>query len=394
MMFRSFFMGGFECSTHKRKDGKRVDMLASTAHDRYAENDYRHLQRLGIHTVRDGLRWHLIERRPRRYDWSSCLSTIDAAERTGTEVIWDLCHYGWPNGLDIWSPSFIERFANFARSAAELIASRTSGHRFYCPINELSFWAWAGGQVGYMNPGALERGGNLKRQLVRAFIAAAEAIREVDPNAGIIVAEPSVNITTGSEAMTDIAEAEKHRLYEFEVVDMLLGQQEPELGGHAGILDAVGMNFYPANQWYHFGPGIPFGHHHFRAFADMIVETHERCGLPILIAETGAEASSRPGWWHYICSQVAEALERGVPVAGICLYPVTAYPGWDNDRICETGLFAMAGEDGERAVYAPLAAQMRQEALRFEGVAKDGAFAPLSLVSDRTLASDRTHAAP
>ncbi|MDR6821063.1 beta-glucosidase/6-phospho-beta-glucosidase/beta-galactosidase [Neorhizobium sp. 2083] len=366
-MFKSFLLGGFECSAHKRKDGRRVDMLAATRHDELAERDYRQLQGLGIMSVRDGLRWHLIERRPHRYDWSSSLPMIQAAAQTGTEVIWDLCHYGWPNGLDIWSPSFVERFANFSRAAAEVIAAETSGRRFYCPINEISFWAWGGGQVGYMNPCAVERGAELKRQLVRAFIAASETIREVDPDACIIVAEPSVNITTGSEAINDIAEAEKHRLYQFEAVDMLLGKQAPELGGHPRVIDVIGMNFYPTNQWYHFGPGIPFGHHHFKAFADMIVETHERFDLPVFVAETGAEASSRPGWLHYISTQVEEAMHRGTPVRGICLYPVTAYPGWDNDRICETGVIGMAGFGGDRPVYEPLAAEIRRESLRFNG---------------------------
>jgi hypothetical protein len=364
-MFKSFFMGGFECSTHKRKDGKRVDMLAATRHDAWAEKDYLRLQQHGIATVRDGLRWHLIERRPHRYDWSSALPMIQAAEGTGMQVIWDLCHYGWPNGLDIWSPSFIERFANFARSAAQVISNETSGRRFYCPINEISFWAWAGGQVGYMNPGNSDRGAELKRQLVRAFVAGAQAVRDVDPHACIIVAEPAVNITTGSEAIADIAEAEKQRQGQFEAVDMLLGKAAPELGGHKSMIDVIGMNFYPANQWYHFGPVIPFGHHHYRAFSDMIIETYRRFDRPLMIAETGAEASSRPGWWHYVSSQVAEAMANDVPVEGICLYPVTNYPGWDNDRICETGLLSMAQPDGERLVFGPLAEEMQQQSRRF-----------------------------
>lgn len=379
-MFKSFLMGGFECSTHKRKDSMRVDMLASTRHDVLAERDYRQLRELGIATVRDGLRWHRIEHRPYSYDWSSFLPMLRASERSGTEVIWDLCHYGWPDDLDIWSPSFVERFAAFSRAAAEVIASETAGRRLYCPINEISFWSWGGGQVGYMNPCTQERGAELKRQLARAFVAAADAIRSVDPHAVIIAAEPSVNITTGSEAIADIAEAEKHRLYQFEAVDMLLGRAEPEIGGHWRVLDAVGMNFYPTNQWYHFGPGIPFGHHHFRAFSDMIIETHDRFGLPVLIAETGAEGSSRPGWLHYIATQVAEAVARGAQVEGICLYPVTAYPGWDNNRICDTGVLGMADEADERPVFAPLAAEIR----RLEPEAAPRRPVHLSLIGDQT----------
>ena len=67
-LFASFFMAGFECSSHRRHDGRRLDLLASTAHDRLAAQDYRTVAGLGLRTVRDGLRWHLIEARPRRYD--------------------------------------------------------------------------------------------------------------------------------------------------------------------------------------------------------------------------------------------------------------------------------------------------------------------------------------
>ena len=38
--FQSFFMAGFECSSHRRADGRRLDLLASTGHDRWAAEDY------------------------------------------------------------------------------------------------------------------------------------------------------------------------------------------------------------------------------------------------------------------------------------------------------------------------------------------------------------------
>jgi hypothetical protein len=39
------------------------------------------VRRHGLLTVRDGLRWHLIEREPGRYDWSSWLPMLEAAPR-------------------------------------------------------------------------------------------------------------------------------------------------------------------------------------------------------------------------------------------------------------------------------------------------------------------------
>src|SRR5688572_22287922 len=76
MPFKSFFMGGFECSTHRDARGRRLDLIASTRHDEFAEADYTRLLDRNIRTCRDGLRWHLIEKEPFRYDFSSLESQV------------------------------------------------------------------------------------------------------------------------------------------------------------------------------------------------------------------------------------------------------------------------------------------------------------------------------
>ena len=79
-IFESFFIGGFECSTHRRRtDRVRLDLTRATGHDRNAEKDFAQLRGVGLHTVRDGLRWHLIEALPGYYDWSSLLKLLKAA---------------------------------------------------------------------------------------------------------------------------------------------------------------------------------------------------------------------------------------------------------------------------------------------------------------------------
>ena len=93
-----------------------------------------------------GLRWHLIERQAGIYDWSSFLPMLAASAVTGTQVIWDLCHWGVPSWLDIFSDEFVTRFAAFAGAAALLIRERSGAVPFYCGVNEISFWAWVGGR--------------------------------------------------------------------------------------------------------------------------------------------------------------------------------------------------------------------------------------------------------
>src|SRR5438105_446761 len=60
-LFQSFFMGGFECSTHRLHSGRRLDLIAATEHDRFALADYERLRSLGLRAAREGLRWHLVE---------------------------------------------------------------------------------------------------------------------------------------------------------------------------------------------------------------------------------------------------------------------------------------------------------------------------------------------
>ncbi|WP_207461372.1 beta-glucosidase [Azospirillum sp. SYSU D00513] len=370
-LFDGFFLGGFECSTHRRHDGRRLDLIAATGHDRHAAADYGRMRANGIRTVRDGLRWHLIETTPGHYDWSSLLPMVRAAREAGVQVIWDLCHYGWPDDIDIWRPAFVERFARFAAAAAAVLRDEGVETPFYCPVNEISYWAWAGGDMARFNPMARGRGMELKHQLVRASIAAIDAIRAADPRARIVQVDPVINVMPRPDRRKDAEAAEQARLAQFEAWDMIGGHAWPGLGGKPEYLDIIGVNYYSDNQWFLHGGTIERTHPQYRPFADILAETHQRYGRPVLVAETGAEGDARASWFDYVCDQVQAALRAGVPVEGICLYPILDYPGWANDRHCETGLYGLCDEQGGRCLHQPLAnALMRQQA-RF-GTARDG----------------------
>jgi hypothetical protein len=356
--FRSFVIGGFECSTHRRQDRRRLDLLASTGHSDWAASDYRALQQHGIRTVRDGLRWHLIERVPGRYDWSSFLPMLHAARDTGTQVIWDLCHYGWPDGLNIWAPGFIDRFAAFAGAAARVVRDETGEPPYYVPVNEISYWAWAGGSMGYINPHARRRGGPLKTILIRAAIAAIEAVRAVDPRARIAFAEPAIHIIPRSDSKRDTKAAQRYTVSQFEALDFLTGRARPELGGRPDYVDLVGLNYYLHNQWIDGDLPVMFDHPKFRPMRSIISEAYARYGKPVFLAETGIEGDLRGAWLRVMATEVAAAQADGVPVEGICLYPVTDYPGWVDFRHCPTGLLGFPDASGARPVFKPLAREL------------------------------------
>jgi len=389
-IFQSFWMGGFECSTHRlprrkalgRFAGNRLDLITSTRHDEFALQDYARLQDVGIRTARDGVRWHLIEKAPSRYDFSSLVPMLRAARETKTQVIWDLFHYGWPDGLNIWGAAFVDRFARFARATASVIREETDGPIFVTPVNEISFVAWGGGDAGFLNPFAKGRGPELKAQLVRAAIAAIEAVREVDPEARITLAEPIIHIATDPDYPEEAHAAEAYRQSQFQACDMIAGRFCPELGGREDYLDVIGVNYYSNNQWIHQDPNtppsrrrkdvlLPPSHPLHRPVREMLAEVYERYRKPIFIAETGIEGEARPSWLRYIGQEARAASAFGVPLEGLCLYPIIDYPGWGDDRHCYSGLWGYADDEGRRELYDPLAEELAHQQMLWDAQRRD-----------------------
>lgn len=373
-LFNSWLIGGFECSSHRRRDGLRLDMIAATRHDEFAPADYRRLRDIGMLAARDGVRWHLIEKMPGKFDFSSVERQLDAAEATGVQVIWDLFHYGYPDHVQLFSDDFPARFAEFAAAFARHYASRTALSFFFVPINEISFFAFMAGDIGHFFPFATDRGNELKRQLVRAAVLAIEAVRSVIPAARTVMSEPATHIIARPEEPQFAAAAEAYRTAQYEAFDMISGRLEPELGGHPEHLDIIGINYYPHNQWFY--PDremIPLGHELYRPFAEILQEIYVRYRRPMLVSETGTEAEERVPWIKYVSSECQDALRRGIDLNGMCLYPAVNHPGWEDERHCHNGLWDYCDDAGQRHAYEPL----RRELLCY--IRADHAAAPASI---------------
>jgi beta-glucosidase/6-phospho-beta-glucosidase/beta-galactosidase len=365
--FDSFFMAGFECSSHRRRDGVRLDLIRATGHDRHVLNDYRLCRELGFRTLRDGLRWHLIGETPGKYDWSSWMPALEAAEDVGMQVIWDLFHYGSPDSIDQAAPDFPDRFTDFALAAIEVRQSVSKRPPLICPLNEINFISWAVDDGYFPQVGPKQRGW-FKHQLVRTAISASRAIKREWPEATIIWAEPLIHIAPHDQRRSTIRAAQQNLQGMYEAYDWIMGKAKPELGGDPSFVDFVGLNFYPHNQWYFKGPTIPMGHHEYRPLADMLIEMGKRYEKPLLLSETGAEGTGKPSWLHYVCSEVRDAMIRGADVRGICWYPITAYPGWDNSRHAETGLLSTVVANGSRHVDEKLLAEFEAQRDRFDAM--------------------------
>ncbi len=364
-LFRSFFMGGFECATHRRPHIAQIDVLHSTCHDLQAETDYRLLQAAGIRTVRDGLRWHLIEQQPGVYDWSSWLPMLDAAAAAGTQVLWDLCHWGIPDGLDPFTQDFVDRFAAFSHAAAEVFGKHSDSLPFFCPVNEISFWSWVGGDRGVFFPYAKGRGNALKRQLASATIASIHTVRAVLPHARFVHCEPIIQIAGDRDKPENKAAVAAHHEGQFEAWDMIAGRVAPELGGSEDCLDILGCNYYWNNQWIDLKEQTPLGHPQHTPLHLLLKAVQARYKRSMVLSETGAEAEAAFGWLGMICAEVRQALVSGVDLQGICLYPVMDYPGWDDQRHCSCGLIELDSAWKGRRLRVDFATELKRQANMF-----------------------------
>lgn len=363
-LFRSFFSGGFECSTHWSRHGYRHDMIVQTRHDEFALADYRRMRAVGMLAARDGFRWHAIESEPGRYDFASARAMIRASLEAGIAVVWDLLHFGWPEHVDVFAPEFPERLAAFARRAAETMREEGIAVPMVAPVNEISFLSFAAGEAGFFNPFARERGDEIKTQFVRGAIQASRAVRDVAPQARLVHTDPIIHVRARPNRPEDAPRAEAHRQSQFESWDMIAGRRRPELGGSPDLLDVLGVNYYVHNQWY-----VPGGHgtviwpssRNYRPVWEMLLDVYARYGRPMFVAETGIEEEARPTWLATIAYEAREALRRGVDLQGICLYPIVNHPGWDDGRHCHNGLWDYADDRGERAIYEPLARELERQ---------------------------------
>lgn len=344
-LFGSLFLGGFECANHLTLDGHRMDVIAATQHDRLAAEDYVRCRSVGIRAVREAARWPIADR-GRGVDTSEVRRLARLGREHGLTLIWDLFHYGYPDDLDPSAERFgddlVDRFTTFAAAVARVVFEETGGGGWYTPVNEISYTAWSAGDVGILSPFWHGRGWEYKVLLVRASIAAFDAIRSIDPAARTMSAEPLVRLHV-HPGVTDTAERERleaeaedfnHRVVS-EAYDMLAGRVAPELGGSRDHLGVVGVNYYEGNQWTIPTPAHP---QHFLGreepawlpLRDLLWELRDRYGGPIAISETGSTSRSRPGWIRHLAEEAAGAIRAGVDLQGICLYPIVTSPDWND----------------------------------------------------------------
>jgi hypothetical protein len=370
-VFRSFLQAGFECSCHRNRAGMRLNLLESSLHYRFATRDFLRVKEFGMETIRTALSWPFIEEVPGRYNFDSAARLLDAACEAGVQLVFDILHFGWPDHVNVFSSDFPCRFAQFTHAFVQFLQSRDIREGAVAPVNEISYLSWAGADKAAISPHCIGRGHEFKENLIRAEIASVQVLHSELPRMRLIAPEPAIHIVGDPDIPGDVDEAVAYTLAQFESWDMLTGRLHPELGGKPEYLDLIGVNFYERNEWVHNSTWIHHTDPRYRHLHQILQDIWQRYARPLFISETGTEDERRADWFDYVCNEVELARASGVPVLGVCLYPVLNHEGWDDRRHCHNGLFDYADENGHRETYQPLADAVRRAQRRFSKLSED-----------------------
>ncbi|MDT0643953.1 hypothetical protein RM553_14035, partial [Zunongwangia sp. F363] len=247
------------------------------------------------------------------------------------QIIWDLCHFGYPDGLIPTHPQFPARFMALCRAFALFHNSYTGEPLLIVPINEISFLSWHSGEVRGTVPFAVNCGFDIKYHLCKAAIEGIMILKQTAPDVQILLVEPLVKIhPVGEEPVTEeILELNSHQ---FQAMDIIMGRLCPELGGSPFLGDMLGFNYYYNNQWEHKGRILPWPSEDtvLTPMYILLRDAYKRYNKPVILTETGHFGDDRSLWMEEITTECDKAISLGVDLRGLCIYPVIDRPDWDN----------------------------------------------------------------
>jgi len=334
--FSSFWMAGYECSDQLNRSGNRVDLYEATGHLACIEEDYELINALDMATVREGLQWSRVEYRPYCYDWSGVKKIIEAADKKNKQVLWDLCHFGYPDDLSPLHPQFCNRFVAFSVAFVQMYRDlHPDDVLIVTPINEVSFISWLGGESGATLPYTKNYGWEVKYKLAQAYIQAVKSMKNLDSRLLILTTEPLINIIPDDMENESLVIAAREKNEEqFQVMDMLTGKLCPELEGDPSLPDIIGCNYYSHNQWFYPSEKQADWKQaaHINGYKSLSLLCHrviERYGRPVGITETSFNGIGKSQWISLITDECAKMLLEGQKLWGVCIYPVLNRPDWD-----------------------------------------------------------------
>jgi hypothetical protein len=216
----------------------------------------------------------------------------------------------------------------------------------FTPINEPTFWGYMGGEWAWCAPfgKTAEDRRRWTLQLAQADIAAVKAIREDFPDARFVHIDPLIWVVPPRDRPDWADEAHKESYEDAYIAwDVISGLKHPELGGSPEIIDILGFNNYSFGQMEYAGGGKPNnalepGDDRIRSLCDLLTEAWAKYKRPCIVAETSGLHGGRPDWLNDVACESLAAVNRGVELHGICLFPAVDMQDWHSGEWLHMGI--------------------------------------------------------
>jgi hypothetical protein len=179
--------------------------------------------------------------------------------------------------------------------------------------------------------------------------------------------DPVIHVVPPHEKPELTAEADRQNESQYEAWDMLAGIRDRELGGHPRYLDIMGANFYHSNQWEFPNARLRWEDTprdaRWKPFHRMLSDIYDRYRRPLFVGETSHIGVGRAEWLREIAAELWNAYDAGVPLEGVCLFPIIDRMDWnDENHWHNSGLWDLVKRgDGiyERVIQQEYADELR-----------------------------------
>jgi dTDP-4-dehydrorhamnose reductase len=345
----------------------RCDQVALTGHDRRPE-DLDALAGLGVRAVRYPVLWGRTEDPREATDWAWAEARLGRLAQLGVRPIVGLLHHGFgPEDADPLDPGWPAAFGRYAAEVARRFPAVTE----FLPVNEPLTTARFAGLYGWWPPYGRDHDTFVRLVLAQAeaHVAAARAIRTVNPDARILVNE-DLGRTVGGPGCEAAARRDTERRWW--TFDLLNGRVHP---GHAlwqaakalprgrrildglrldpDVPDVLGIDYYVTSDRYldgrldafpphsHGGDGsmryadvelVRVAGQEIAGFDRCIGETWARYGRPLALTEVhlAGEPDDQVAWWAEAMDAAEGAVARGVPVLGVTAWAAFGAFDWSS----------------------------------------------------------------
>jgi hypothetical protein len=205
------------------------------------------------------------------------------------------------------------------------------------------------------------------------------SVKAVAPEARVLLIDPFYHAVGREDDPGSMAAAAARRAAALEAMDHL-----------KDCVDVAGMNFYhdgqvevsrrPGNEPEHYRPRtLPARDSRRLSLGDAVRLYVRRFGKPILVTETSVRAERRLPWLTTLTEQALEVLQEGLPLQGMCWYPIMDVPEWGHLgadrtlrqlRLAHSGLIRLdrTPHGLRRSLSGEIARTIRQQESRLQQV--------------------------